>query len=115
MINLFIVDDENEAGISTIEEGSPAGNTDINEDQVFQDDSEEPQPETSMESPTDNNDLEAQSRSDLDRVDLGVSPERDTVRSRTRSRAEISPNVQVLDLDYFIFMSFFSTKLNIPK
>lgn len=106
MSNLFIVDDENEAGISTIEEDSPAGNTDISEDQVFQDDSEEPQPETSMESPTDNNDLEAQSGSDLDRVDLGASPERDTVRSRTRSRAEVSPNVQVLDLD-ILFYDFF--------
>lgn len=92
--NCFLVNDENDPGISTIEEGSPTVNSDMSEEQLFQDDSEEHQPETNMESPTDNNILEAQSESGLDSVDLGVRLERVTGRSRTRSKAEASPNLQ---------------------
>lgn len=94
---LFIVNDENDPGISTIEEGSPAGNSDMSEEQLFQEDSEELQPETNMAPPTDNNVLEAQSESGLDSVDLGVRLERDTGRSRTRSKADASSNLQVLN------------------
>lgn len=108
MIYLFVVQEDNDLDISTIEEQAPAESSDVGEEQLLQD-IEEHQPETNIEesSPGNSDALETLSPSGHDRVTMEVRSERNTLRSRTRGRTEASAKLQVINFvaHYLVMVS----------